>query len=133
MFAGKVPKARFCGELRTEEALVHTIAGERVEQATGITDEAGPSMAQASFRLPHRQTVTADVLERVKWKLVSLAEAAQVSPEPLAFLHPTPDSNVDVVRLRKHPAIATGDRSQLDQDRILETGSTGGASREIAL
>src|SRR5207253_10104597 len=38
VFAGKVPKGRFRGELRTEEALVHTVAGERVEEAAGVAD-----------------------------------------------------------------------------------------------
>jgi hypothetical protein len=64
---------------------------------------------------------------------MSLAEAAQVSSEPLPFLRPTPDSDVDVIRLREYPAVPTGDRSKLDQDRILETDRAGGASREIAL
>jgi hypothetical protein len=63
VFAGKVSKARFSGELRTEEALEHTVPGERIEEPAGVTNEAGPSVAEASSRLPHRQTVTADVLE----------------------------------------------------------------------
>src|SRR5262249_58903691 len=63
---------------------------------------------------PQRQAMAADVLERVDVDRVPAAELGEVLAQPRPLRLPAADADVDVVALREDPAVAAGDRAQLD-------------------
>ena len=63
-----------------------------------------------------RKAVAADVLEARLRDPVLTAEPREMLPQPRAFALPAADSDVDVVALGEHPAVAAGDVRKLEEE-----------------
>ena len=102
-------------EARGDEALVHAVAGNGVEEAGGVADEQRALARDARPGQAQRQPVAAQRVERLGRETVALAHAAQVLAQPRPLALPGADADVRVVALRKDPAVAAGNRPKLDR------------------
>src|SRR5437763_6017894 len=103
------------GEPGADERLVHPVARERVDESGRVADEQRPTLRRRSARTPKRQPVPAQALDLRLVDRVLSAELAQVLAQARPLALPAADADVDVVALREDPAVAAGDRAQLER------------------
>src|SRR5438067_3568981 len=100
-----------------EEGLVHAVARERVDEPGRVADHGGGAARETARRPAHRQAVAARTGRRVGIDVVFLAKPAQMLAEARALALVAADADVDVVALRKDPAVATGDDRKPEHHR----------------
>src|SRR4029453_1122399 len=104
-------------QLLREKRLIDAVAGKRVDEPSCVAEERDPPFRQSRARVHEGQAAAADLLQARLRDPVLAAEAQQVLPEPWAFPLPATDADVDVVALRKDPAVAARDVRQLEAEQ----------------
>ena len=112
--AGEEVEDRVGREPRGDEALVHPVARDGVDQPSGVAEQQRPLAGDRRARAPQRQPVAAQALERLGRKPVRLAHAPQVLANPRALALPGADADVRVVGLREHPTVSARNVRELD-------------------
>ena len=105
---------RAAREPRGDEALVHTVARDRVDETCRVAHEQRAIRHDPRRRPAQRQPVAPNVGELVRGETVRLTDAPEVLAETWSLLLPRADSDVDVVTLREHPPVTAGDVGELD-------------------
>src|ERR671934_105833 len=89
-------------------------AGEALDEA-----ERRPGQPALRARAPERKPMAPEALHARLVDAAAQAEVAQLRPESRAHALPASDADVRVVSLREDPAVAAGDRSELDRGESL--------------
>ena len=103
-------------EPRGDEALVHAVAGDRVDQPGRVADEQRALAGDPRARPPQRQPVAAQLSSALGLEPVRLAGPAQVLAQLRPLALPAADADVRVVALREDPGVAAGDVGQLEHE-----------------
>ena len=99
---------------RRDERLVDAVAGERVDESSGVADEQHRA-ARGAGRPPDRQAPALEVGQLRVVDAVHRAEPLQVRAQPRPLRRPAADAVVRMIRLREDPAVAAGDDAELDR------------------
>ena len=120
-------------EPRRDEALVHAVAGGRVDQACGVADEKRAVGRDRRAGPAHREAVAAQVGEVVGREAVGARRARRGARASAALGLPPSHTDVDVVALCEHPAVAAGNVAELDDGAALVALAVDDAVRDVAL
>src|SRR3954468_7907212 len=101
-------------EPRRDEALVHPVARDRIDQPGGVADEERALTCDSNAGAAQRQTMPAQRGKLRGLEPVCLAEAPEVRAEIGACLLPAADADVRMLGLREDPAVPARDVGQLD-------------------
>src|SRR5581483_541609 len=102
------------GEPGGDERLVHTVARERVDEAGGVADKERASSSGHRAGPAQGKPVSAQIGDGALWDPVCAAEDAQMPAQRRPLALPAADPDVDVVALGEDPAVAAGDRAELE-------------------
>ncbi len=97
-----------------DEALVHPVTGNRIDQPGRVTDEQGAFAGDARAGATEGQPVSSHILELRGNETVGRADAREMLAQPRPLLRPRPHADVHVVTLREHPAVTAGNVGELD-------------------
>src|SRR5262249_51740784 len=109
-------KDRRSGEPRRDEALVHAVARDRVDQAGGVADEQWPFGRNPGALVAERQPMPAQLLELGGVEAVGLTGATEVALQLGPLTLPAADADVRVVAFREDPGVASGDVGELEHE-----------------
>src|SRR5581483_1348707 len=99
---------------RRDEGLVHPVARQRIDETGRVADDEGAPPRRHRARPAQGEPVAADVRERRGVDAVLATEAVEVAAQPRPLALPAADAEVHVVALREDPAVAAGERAELD-------------------
>src|SRR5581483_3333173 len=104
-------------------ALVQPVPGDGIDEPGGVADEQGALARDERAAPAERQRVAARALDRLVRDAAGRTDAAEVGLQPRPLARPRADADVDVVGLREHPAVAAGDRAELEERAAAEAGA----------
>ena len=116
--AGEELHHRGCGEPTRDEALVHPVARDRIDQARGVPHDEHPLARDPRAGAAQRQTMPAQLLELVGLDPMRRAGALQVLAQLRALALPAADADVRVVALGEAPRVAAWNVGELEDEPV---------------
>src|SRR5205085_4900121 len=102
-------------EPRADKRLVHSVAGEWIDEAGCIADDERAAPCDEAPGGPKRQAEAAQAGQPPRVEAVRAAEACERLPQRRSGASPPADADVRVVALGEDPAVAAGHGSELDE------------------